>query len=394
MAEEQIDRLKQQRIQLIRNYPFFGWLSMYLTLNRRDDVQTACVDKDANLYYSENYLATLTEDEIRMLIAHEISHVAFKSEARCRGRERQIWNYATDYKINQILDENGFSVNNKWLRDNKYNDMGAEEVYDDLIKHAVKVTIYVGKLGTGDIKYGQGKGKGIGKGDKNGKEKLNGNGVGFEDSGAIEPEKDIWKDRIAEAYHFSKSYGKSPAGLERFYEDLLFPNITWKQQLYKYICDNVKSDTTWSRPNRKFINQGIYLPSFKKENIELVLAVDTSGSIDEKMLSEFYNEIISIRDSFNNIKLTVLTCDTQVHEAIEIENHEKPDIKMKGGGGTNFIPVFDWICEHKPMIKILVYLTDLCGTFPKDEYSFATIWATKKEWENTNIPFGEKIVIG
>lgn len=381
ITEPQIERLRKCRWHLIKGYPFFGYLALHLKLQKDETktMPTAGVNMQGDLLYNEEYIATLPDDQLQTLLAHEACHLAFLTAIRLQHRDRKYWNIAHDFSINGILQQNNFQLNSDWLYSHNYTGMSGEQIYDEITKDK-KDTQGNGfngnkKNGTNDVIYGNADGQ-------------------TQDGETPEEIQAKWKDRLAEAVAHAKQYGKMPAGIDRYYEDILHPKNNWRQQLYKFMSDNVKYDTTFNRPNRRFIASGIYLPSQLKENIEVVLAIDTSGSIDSKMLNDFYGELIGIRDSFNNIKITILTCDTKIHEVIEIGDNEKPEIKMKGGGGTDFQPVFEWIQENKPTCKVLIYLTDLCGTFPSNEPQYPTLWAIHHTYRSTYTPpFGEIVEI-
>ena len=190
----------------------------------------------------------------------------------------------------------------------------------------------------------------------------------------------------------SKQMGKMPAGLERMIGNLLEPKINWKALLYRYITNEIPCDMSYSRPSKRSESVGVYLPYVIKENIEIAIAIDSSGSIGTEEITEFMSEIMSISRSFGSINMTVIVCDAKVHDVFDIRNgFDTNDIKIRGGGGTDFRPVFSYLEENKPYTKLLIYLTDLMGEFPKST-NIKTLWVVKSGYEKT--PFGEVIKYG
>jgi len=190
----------------------------------------------------------------------------------------------------------------------------------------------------------------------------------------------------------SKQMGKMPAGLERMIGTLLEPKINWKALLYRYVTNEIISDCSYSRPHKKSESIGIYFPHTVKENVEIAVAIDSSGSIDSESINEFISEIVGIGRSFANLNMTLLVCDAKVHDVYEIRNGFDPkDVKIRGGGGTDFSDVFKFLEENKPYTKLLIFFTDLLGTFPRST-NIKTLWVVKGGYEKA--PFGEIIKYG
>lgn len=176
------------------------------------------------------------------------------------------------------------------------------------------------------------------------------------------PEK--WKDILAQAYNASKQRGLVPAGIESLMGDLLTPKIPWKQKLYRFITQELIQDFTWKRPHKKSMSLGIYLPNVYKEKIDMVLHIDTSGSISDELLTEFLTEIYSILAAFPQIEMTLLQCDAAIQgEPKVMKGEDRADLvngtfKVKGRGGTSHTPVVDWINKNSPMCRLFISLTD------------------------------------
>ena len=125
---------------------------------------------------------------------------------------------------------------------------------------------------------------------------------------------------------------------------------------------------------------------------EIVVAIDTSGSITQKQLGQFAAEIHKLNHLVD--KITAITCDAQIHETVEVYQMQDilSQIKFKGGGGTAFEPVFEWVEKHGQTPDLLIYLTDSYGSFPQKVPHYPTLWVLTQE-EHYDIPFGEFVVM-
>jgi hypothetical protein len=172
-----LERLSIARTQLIARVPFFGHLSLKLRprlAKEGDRIKTACVSPDGTLVISEEFLDTLSNAELCVLLAHEVMHPALLFWDRLQGRIPKLWNIAHDHAINLIIKEMGDTAIkplNGTMADESYKNWAAEEVYDDLLKNTVLINLVTTKGGSqapappqpkpgqGKPKPGQGKGK-------------------------------------------------------------------------------------------------------------------------------------------------------------------------------------------------------------------------------------------
>ncbi len=121
-----------------------------------------------------------------------------------------------------------------------------------------------------------------------------------------------------------------------------------------------------------------------------MVAIDSSGSVEEELLSLFAGELEALFLSFPDVQLDLLVCDAKIQNVYRFVSGEILDFSIKGGGGTDFRPVFDYIERELPETSMLIYFTDAKGTFPQNEPLYETIWVVKEESE---VPFGREIVI-
>jgi predicted metal-dependent peptidase len=143
------------------------------------------------------------------------------------------------------------------------------------------------------------------------------------------------------------------------------------------------------RPNRRHIWAGLYLPGVVREGVgEIAIAVDCSGSVNARLLRLFEAEVCSILEGQRPQCVHVLYFDTEVQKAETYQAGEQVHLNPVGGGGTDFGPCFDWLDEHGIQPQTLVFLTDLCGTFPETAPAYPVIWVST---ERRQAPFGSVI---
>lgn len=398
-------KLIKARVQLQKENPFFSYVCMHLDLiEENEKVPTMGVDKYGHCYYNDKFVTSLDVDEVKGVLCHEVMHIILEHLRRLSGRDPFISNIAQDIVVNDLIITNHFTLPQKedfkgWMTDSNHciqvgrkqikdvNKKVWEEVYEEIEKMADKVK---GDSWDKHIREEQGEGQGQGKdGDGKGKEeKKLGQGSGKE-------EEKNWKQIISEAYAYSKLQGKTPMGMDRYIDELNNPKLPWRQLLQKYILQQIPYDFTYSRPSKKSIVTGVFIPAIKKEQLEIAVAIDTSGSMSEEDLQDCLSEVLGIVSAYDNVELTVLTCDADVHTVKQVRSlADAKSIKMKGGGGTDFRPVFKWLGDNKPNLKLLLFFTDGYGEFPTKE-TVQTIWILSKDSvELDDIPFGDSIKVG
>lgn len=215
-----------------------------------------------------------------------------------------------------------------------------------------------------------------------------------------------WEDisRLAE-----KTAGNIPGSLKRALQKVRKPVIDWKAELAKYI-DEAISKSKYTLPARRFLGAGKAQYGYKryKEDFEnVVVAIDTSGSITRDMIEQFLGEVMKITEVYTPQKTVILYCDTEVYEPDILEPGDLPDLnKIAGGGGTSFWPPFKWVqknmMEEGEKPTIFIYFTDGEATFPSEQdydiadYSDRCIWVfvtfNDDPYPNPQ-PFGERIDI-
>ena len=190
-----------------------------------------------------------------------------------------------------------------------------------------------------------------------------------------------------------------PGAVEETVRGAHASTVDWRSLLRRHMTDGAKRDYSWSVPNRRFIDSGLYLPSIRSEGIDAIaVIVDTSGSLDPLTLAAFWSEVREVATEIEPERVVLLQVDTAVRDAVEYAAGDLPDeIVVRGRGGTDFRPGFAWLEEHDIRPGVCLYLTDMeCSRYPETEPAFDVLWCNwgqpPSDWNRE--PWGERIDIG
>lgn len=369
-------KITKARGILISQQPFFGTLALRLKLTAIDDVNICPVmaTDGRSLFYNPKAVMEMPQQQVLGVVAHEVLHCAFQHMFRRRHRNFQKWNKATDYVINSILLKERFSLPEGRLFNSKYSDMSAEEVYTKLPNDPPG-------QGPGNNSWDFGSCISPDAPDpKTGKQ---------QSASAIKENEKSWEIATKQAAHLAKQAGKLPGNLAELVEELFEPQIPWREQLWRFMNKRKPDRVTWNRPNRRLLWQEIYLPSKKYVKTgDIVVGIDTSGSISERELKHFATELDEIHKALQPEKLYVLNIDTAIHSVDEYGPHDRLKIKYYGRGGTRFDPLFDWV-DANPDVQpdAIVYLTDGYASWPEEYKGCPTLWCMTND--HVKPPWGE-----
>ena len=366
-----LDKLITARVGLLLRHPFFGNLATRLKMIDASDWCHTLATDGRNFYFNYGFVNKLTPKEAEFGFAHEVLHNVFDHIGRRDSRDPQLSNIAADYATNQILKDVRIGTVTSFIQiyqDNKYRGMSYEHIYDDLYEKAEKIDINsLGELldehldGEGDGEDGDGDGTNNGKG----RPKL-----------TAEEKKQI-RDEIKEAMVAaaqSAGAGKVPAGVARMISDFTEPKMDWRQLLRMNIQSIVKSNFSFSRPNRKSQHCGAILPGMmNEETIDVSVAIDMSGSISDKMAKDFLSEVKGIMDEYTDFKLDLWCFDTEIYNYATFTGDTAQDIleyEVKGGGGTDFDVNYEFMKREGIEPKKFIMFTDgyPYGSWGDEEY--------------------------
>jgi predicted metal-dependent peptidase len=292
-------------------------------------------------------------------------------------RDPVLSNIAADYAVNQILKDERIGTVPSWIKifqDDKYRGKSYEEIYAELYEKADKIDISsLGELLDEHLDDSDGEGEGD---DGDGPE-VDGSGKGKGRPKLTAEEKKAIRDEIKEAMVAAAQAagaGRVPAGVKRLISDFTEPKMDWRQMLRMNIQSILKSNFSFSRPNRKSQMCGAILPGMmNEETIDVSVAIDMSGSISDKMAKDFLSEVKGIMDEYVDFKLDLWCFDTQVYNYAKFTGDSADEImsyEVKGGGGTDFDVNFEFMKEQGIEPKRFIMFTDgyPCGSWGDEDY--------------------------
>lgn len=345
-----MDKIEKARIALTIEEPFFGSLALRMPLVNDPACATAYTDGKV-IGYNPDFTHGLTSDQLKGLLAHEVMHVVLAHHLRRANRDPDKWNVAGDYAINDLLLESGFVLPPNGLS-GMGKDLSADVIYQRLPDDVGDSHRW------GTVRDCPGN-----------------DGHDATPAELTRAEQEV-KIMVHQAATQAKAMGRLPGDVERLVTEITHPPLNWREVLRRFMGRVSRNDYSWTPPNRRYIHQGLYLPSPLSMAIgDGVVAVDTSGSVTDRQVTRFAAELSAIVEVVETT-VTVIYCDTRVKRVERFNRYDLPlKINPLGGGGTDFRPPFQWIEKKGLAPAWLVYLTDLAGTHFPGEPAYPVLWA-------------------
>jgi predicted metal-dependent peptidase len=431
-------KLSAARTRLILDKPFLGALVLRLPMIEADDAWCKTVATDARaFYYSHDYIESLNLDQTQFVLAHEALHCALSHFARRQHRDKHRWDLACDLAINPLLIADGLKPVPDALYLPDFEGMTAEEIYpcldehEDLTPHDDHVYDEDNESGGGrqgaggshesmergseggDQQQKQSPDNTGGRGDAPKKDKSRqepgagegeqeqpqdgqggGSGQGVDQPPPLSQEERQnlsvqWQQRMAGSAQQAMQAGKLSGPLRRIIDHLLQPQLPWRMLLARYLNATARDDYNYSRPSRR--EGDFIMPSLKSHELDVVVVLDTSGSVTDKEMTEFVSEVNALKGQIR-ARITLLACDSALagDGPWLFEPWEEFDLprEFHGGGTTDFRPVFAWMAHEDRHPDALVYFTDAVGKFPEQEPYYPVVWLIKGK---RTVPWGNRV---
>ena len=457
VIEESAQRVSDGVTELLRKQPFFGSLALRLPL-RADPSRETLASDGHEIRYSPRWVAATDAHVIETAMARVVMACALKHHTRRGERDPERWQLASQLVTHALIRDAGFTL----PPDAEALDgVSVEEAYDRLPEPREDESGGDGDSppaggalgaaaagqpsaagdgdddssddpadtpdGPGDDDESSGApGDGDGQGqdgpgddgrdvdspsdapvshDPSGTGEImdaGARGGGDADAGEsqvdVTAEEQAWDEAMHQAMNLARAEGKLPGGVEETVRNAHASTLDWRSLLRRYMTDAARRDYSWSFPNRRFIDGGLYLPSIRSEGMDAIaVIIDTSGSLPARTLADFWAELREVATEIQPESVHVLQVDAAVQDAAEYAPDDLPDeIVVKGRGGTDFRPGFEWLDEHGIQPGVCLYFTDMeCSSYPETEPGFDTIWVNysspPSEWNRE--PWGERIDI-
>lgn len=355
-------KISQAKAHLLLEHPLFGTLASKLKLVANDDIESF-KSNGVTLEYNDTFLAALTSKEMEFVFANSAMHASLAHEARKNGRSGWLWQLATDYAINDMLLQNGFTLPLQAHYAERFSGLYAEEIYAALKEDILR----------DELEYEADRAEDV--------EQKN--------------EEEVLQEQLFEEFANTKLQEELQNGeviqtIERFFPQPKKGKVNWRDTLKAALERFHRDDYTLLPPNKKLLYAGIYLPACISQRFRFVVAVDSSGSINELLLGLFLDELHSLMHTIPNFELELLVCDDKITQCKTFYGGDVLEVVLAGGGATDFRPVFELIENEMQDVQLLLYFTDLEGIFPLQEPRYEVKWIVPKEGD---VPFGEVIVL-
>lgn len=332
--------------------------------------------------YNPKFCEPLTDEELFGLVLHESCHVVMMHMWRREGRDPRIWNYANDALINAYIKSRGWQlpkggVHLSWVRE----EHSSEYVYNKLKEQQQE-------------QQSKGGGGGSDEGDED-----DGMGGGFDGKGDLEDAQDDatrvdMEATIVASAKMAKECGQGSSMIDRVLERVGEPMVRWQDVCRSMMTESCAADYTYTRPSRRFIGSGLYLPSLRSDALGgLAIGFDTSGSMGPKECNQIAAEIQAIVDDLQPAFVEVVYCDYAVTHVERFERDDPLVLRPKGGGGTRFQPVFEHFAESGEQYCGMIFFTDMEGDLREcEEPPFPMIWADIG-YSHPQEPFGTRVEV-
>ena len=401
-------KLTKARTQLILDKPFLGNLVLRLPLKAAGSWCRTSATDAKSFYYNPSFIEKLDNHQTKFVLIHEALHCALTHFARRGTRDKHKWDLACDFAINPLLVKEGFRPPLEVPIFNKYESMIAEEIYpmidDNIDTEPMDQHLYDDnpKEDANESDGGMREDSLEGEKDnttrkgKNRKPSPSNTNSGdlAEQPSTLTPDEiqtlsSQWQKNLASSAQLAQQAGKLDGEFAKLIDFFLQPQLAWQALLAQYMSSLARDDFSYTRPSRR--SGKAILPSLRSSQIDIAIAIDTSGSISQNEIDEFISEINTIKSNMR-ASITLIACDEKINPNLiwrfEAWDELQFPASLGGGKGTNFNPVFDYLEQQDSPYSVLIYFTDAKGKFPEYKPNYPVMWLVKGK---ESIPWGSRI---
>jgi len=293
-------KISQAKAKLLVDYPYFGTLAAKIEVVINDNIE-AFKSNGRKLEVNSDYLQNLELSEMEFVFANGAMHASLAHEMRKNNRSGWLWQMATDMAVNDMLVQNGLDMPYGAQYRQRFIGMYAEEIYaelkDDILRDDEDLEYEADN--TDDVET---------KDEQNNQEKEENSQTQEQLQEELLAEQLLAEEAIS-LLESKMNTGEAPATIERFFQVNDFGKIDWRNELRIALDKYFRDDYVVMPPSKKLLYSGIYLPSNVSQTFRLVIAVDSSGSIDEVLLNEFLSEVNFLMTLVQNYQIELLYCD-------------------------------------------------------------------------------------
>lgn len=355
---------------------FFTALALYARFEVSFELPTAATD-GRTIFINPRFFDTLSTAEQDAVLAHEVLHAALLHVPRRGGRDSRLWNVAADIVVNGMLAQQRYELPAGGLRNRQLERLSVEEVYEKLLEQQEEQE--QGQAQPDLLEQGPADAQNQGQPVPGGLP-----ADGRARNAALEKH---WQQAHNQATVMAES---APARLARELGSLAPAALDWRSYLWRYL---VQTPTDFQHFDRRFVGRGMYLETISGENLNVLLAVDTSGSINQHAVNVFLSEVRGILRAYPHLRCDLYYADAKVYGPHRL-TPSSPIPPVQGGGGTDFRPFFARIPTYRPpwQPSVAIYLTDGYGAFPERPPRCPVLWVvTPGGLALERFPFGRAV---
>ena len=395
--------LEADRTKLLLMHPFTASLAMHLELVplRDSRVRTAATD-GRRVYFDIDFADSLSPEERQFVLAHEVWHCVLDHPYRRGQRAADLWNLAVDSEVNSILERDGLRMPPGAVRFEGRDEASAEELYAWLRDTGVTAlsvrsfdqhdvparAAYPGHGGHSDGGGGSGQRELVADPDFVSAPLLKDDQI----------ERRAWKQRLEHEHRKAREHGLLPASLNVLVDRVLaLPRVPWGCVLRNFLQRSYSGGWSYARVSKRHIWRGAWLPGRTGDALQLMVAIDTSGSTEEAQV-QFLCELQAICREHSKLMLTVVECDAAIHQITRLTEADAGDWfrsvrqgGLRGGGGTDFRPIFRLVDAEVP--RAVLIFTDGAGMAPSTKPTVPTLWVLSNRGDSAPVDWGEAIWI-
>ena len=401
-------KLREAVSSLLATHRFFGVLALRMPMISDPGGTKTIAGDGVTFTYNPEWVSSVGHDELKGCVAHIVFACALKHHTRRGKRDYKRWQNASREATAELMRQEGLWIP-AMTGGSKLNDLPVELVYDRLrgddqsqqqpgSGQQDSMPQGAPASGGGDSGSGQPQQQQSPQGGDSSGSRDPGNVPGeVRDApqGQDEEQNRQWDKAGKQAAQITKAAGHDPGNLEKEFKGQHEHRHDWPELLREYMKSAAPTDYTWSRPNRRFIASGLYLPALHGQGMgPIVVAVDTSGSVDDAYINQVCAEIFAITKDVNPERVHVIQCDSRIQDTMEFDAMDAPDeIMIRGRGGTRLQPVFDHVAKEGIEPDVMIYMTDLMSSDTPIEPDYPVIWGVENDYQEGLVPFGTGLVI-
>ncbi len=416
VLHESARRMSDCVTELLRKQPFFGNLVLRLPLTADPTRETLATDGQ-QIRYNPEWIAATESHFIETAMARVVMACALKHHTRRGNRDPERWQMASQLVTHALIQEAGFVLPPDARA---WEDLSVEQAYDQLAQHPddsddqsptpepqpgdgppdpsaapgdpddstpnqssdnnrppgaddpadpddpgdpSSDTPSHDPSGTGEVMDAQDR---TPQGDDPDPAPLD-----------VTAEEQAWDEAMHQSLNIARAQGMVPGQVAETIESAHATILDWRPCLRRYMTDATAHDYSWSVPNRRFIDSGLYLPSIRSDGINTIaFLIDSSWSLPKDILAIFWAELRKIVEEIRPENIHIIQVDTRVRDAVHYTADDVPEtIDIKGRGGTDFRPGFAWLEENDVIPGVCIYFTDMeCSDFPDHEPPYPVLW--------------------